>query len=211
MAIRYCQCGCGETTPAAAKTNSRLGWVKGEPMRFASPAHRNRWIARNRTVDYGPEYAVEDRGYSTPCWTWLRGKQGDGYASNGLGLVHRVKWIEANGPVPEGHELDHLCRHRDCVNPDHLQPVLHELNVRRGNAVKHPTQLVAEVRALHRANYRADDVARAYGITPGQVYHFGNRPNARPDADLITVNPHEIARAKAIRLQPNRPGPKRSR
>ena len=36
------------------------------------------------------------------------------------------------GPIPDGCELDHLCRNRACCNPDHLEPVTHLENVRRG-------------------------------------------------------------------------------
>jgi len=36
------------------------------------------------------------------------------------------------GPVPDGLELDHLCRVRSCCNPDHLEPVTHKENIRRG-------------------------------------------------------------------------------
>jgi hypothetical protein len=38
------------------------------------------------------------------------------------------------GPVPDGLELDHLCRVPACVNPDHLEPVTHIENVRRGRS-----------------------------------------------------------------------------
>lgn len=47
--------------------------------------------------------------------------------------AHRYSWEEANGPVPEGLELDHLCRTPACVRPDHLEPVTHLENQRRGS------------------------------------------------------------------------------
>lgn len=40
------------------------------------------------------------------------------------------------GTVPEGLELDHLCRVTICVNPDHLEPVTHRVNVLRGASVQ---------------------------------------------------------------------------
>ena len=46
--------------------------------------------------------------------------------------AHRVSWELLVGPIPEGLELDHLCRNHGCVNPDHLEPVTHAVNVRRG-------------------------------------------------------------------------------
>jgi hypothetical protein len=48
-----------------------------------------------------------------------------------LCLGHVWFWEELHGPVPDGFELDHLCRNRGCVNPDHLEVVTHEENVWR--------------------------------------------------------------------------------
>lgn len=47
-------------------------------------------------------------------------------------LAHRVAWEAANGPIPEGMQIDHLCRNRACVNPDHLEPVTSRINTLRG-------------------------------------------------------------------------------
>ena len=76
------------------------------------------------------------------CWLWLGtttgGKPGYGYIGagghDGPGLrAHIVLWEHKNGPVPDGLELDHLCRVRECVNPDHLEAVTHQVNCQRGN------------------------------------------------------------------------------
>jgi hypothetical protein len=47
-------------------------------------------------------------------------------------LAHRLSWYLFGNTVPEGMELDHLCRNRRCVNPAHLELVTHTENVRRG-------------------------------------------------------------------------------
>lgn len=49
-------------------------------------------------------------------------------------MAHRVVYEHHNGPVPEGLELDHLCRNRACVNHEHLEVVTHKENVNRGIA-----------------------------------------------------------------------------
>lgn len=71
------------------------------------------------------------------CWLWTHTRR------NGYGLgwdkrthkvrpVHRIAWEELVGPIPEGLQLDHLCRIRNCVNPAHLEPVTQKENVGRG-------------------------------------------------------------------------------
>lgn len=75
----------------------------------------------------------------TDCWLWAKPSHRDGYARARLNqkyqLVHRFMWKYAyDQPVPEGLELDHLCRNKACVNPAHLEPVTHLENVRRGTA-----------------------------------------------------------------------------
>jgi len=72
----------------------------------------------------------------TGCWEWGAYRNSDGYGVMGyLGRVqtaHRYTYIAKYGNIPVGTEIDHLCRNRGCVNPDHLEAVTHIKNIARG-------------------------------------------------------------------------------
>jgi len=82
-----------------------------------------------------------------PCWLWTASLTSNGYGQIGGGsgaahynkIAHRLSYAWLVGPVPNGLELDHLCRVRHCVNPSHLEPVPHVVNARRGEAGKYLT------------------------------------------------------------------------
>jgi hypothetical protein len=70
------------------------------------------------------------------CWLWIGAiSSGYGHFNSGIKgqsvLAHRFAYELHKGPVPEGLELDHLCRTRSCCNPDHLEPVTRQKNVWR--------------------------------------------------------------------------------
>jgi hypothetical protein len=50
--------------------------------------------------------------------------------------AHRFAYLEFVGPIPDGLVLDHLCRNKKCVNPDHLEPVTNAENLRRGRVAR---------------------------------------------------------------------------
>jgi hypothetical protein len=86
------------------------------------------------------------------CWTF-RGALVNGYGYTHVvdapgkyrtAFAHRVVYEELVGPVPTGKDLDHLCRNRACVNPDHLQPVSRRENLLRGQTI-----VARQVRRTH--------------------------------------------------------------
>lgn len=71
------------------------------------------------------------------CWIWCGSLGRGGYGKVGhygkTLLAHRFVYTELVGPIPRGLQLDHLCRTRACVNPDHLEPVTCRENLMRGD------------------------------------------------------------------------------
>lgn len=70
------------------------------------------------------------------CWEWRGFVNPSGYGhiywKTRPHRVHRVSWMLLRGPIPEDKQLDHLCRNRICVNPEHLEVVTAKENTRRG-------------------------------------------------------------------------------
>jgi hypothetical protein len=70
------------------------------------------------------------------CWLWSGAGNKDGYscAFDKGEQVYRIVYEWMVGPIPDGYELDHLCRVPACVNPHHLEPVTHGENGRRARS-----------------------------------------------------------------------------
>lgn len=73
-----------------------------------------------------------------PCWLWtasLSKGYGQFWTGERLQMAHLWAWEHLVGPIPAGLDLDHLCRVRRCVNPDHLDPVTRAENLARGATI----------------------------------------------------------------------------
>jgi len=103
----------------ALRTGSPLGRAGIEPIDRFGRLHR--------------------RDEGTGCWLWTGALDTSGYGifthlDTNVG-AHRWSYQHHIGPVPEGLVLDHLCRVRHCVNPDHLEPVTNRENILRGEGL----------------------------------------------------------------------------
>lgn len=84
--------------------------------------------------------AHTDASDPTGCWLWTGGQNGEGYGLTGFRVngrqvgAHRLSYLLRVGPIPDGHQIDHLCRVRHCLNPAHLEAVTQGENLRRGNS-----------------------------------------------------------------------------
>lgn len=86
--------------------------------------------------------AIVDAGYETPCWLWTLADSGNGrgggYPRMKLNTrtcaAHKVSFVNEHGYVPGNKQIDHRCKNRSCVNPDHLEMVSHIENQKRRDA-----------------------------------------------------------------------------
>ena len=125
-----------------------------------SPVEERFWAKVNRTET---------------CWLWT-GTLSNGYGWFRIGsdrdgsgrtvYAHRWSYEQVHGPIPEGLELDHLCRVRCCVRPSHLEATSHRENVLRGSGIT----------ARHA---RQTHCLRGHPFDDANTYHRPDRPEGR--------------------------------
>ena len=98
------------------------------------------------------------------CWLWTGAVLPNGYGvltyQKQRKYAHRLVYELLRAPIPEGLQLDHLCRVRCCANPDHLEPVTLQENLRRGDVNQY-------VKATH--------CKRGHEFTVENTYQYKNK------------------------------------
>lgn len=129
-----------------------LGWTAAEW------AHRARSL-KEALVNFASIWQRVRIDDAAGCWLWT-GPLSDGYARAWIGgsdaLLHRVVYGVLKAPIPDGLVIDHLCRQRNCLNPEHLEPVTNRENLVRGS-----TLAAANVKKTHCPYGHAYDNLRA--------------------------------------------------
>ena len=130
------------------------------------------------------------------CWLWLGAVTENGYGSirfkKKITPAHRVSYTLFKGEIPAGFELDHLCRVRCCINPDHLEPVLHKVNVHRGKSAKLTENDVRFIRRAYSRGQSQTKLANRFRVVPSAISSIIRRKNwSDPTQQQIAEGPHE--------------------
>lgn len=121
---------CGDTAPVCGQCGTRL-LVYAEIAALRAEVETLTLINTGNVAENARLRAEVERG----CWMWSGPRHGEGYGKTGKnGLAHRVVYEALVGPIPDGMQLDHLCRNTGCVRPDHLEPVTRKENILRGES-----------------------------------------------------------------------------
>lgn len=158
---RLCACGCGGLTSPAKFPCKQREYIKNHHL-------------RKKDSD---RYSVDAE---TGCWIWKRSLTPQGYGlvstrneDGTLSYFGAHKWLyeKYNGKVPEGMQLDHLCRNRRCCNPDHLEVVTPAVNQQRGCRAKLNADKVREIRALHaEGSCSLSHLGRVYNVPVQSIW-----------------------------------------
>lgn len=175
MSNGFCQCGCGQEVRAPGRRFLRGHSFRVLPPKSCTP------LEKCYTVD--PE---------SGCWHWALSITPRGYGQarrDGHQSAHRWVYSLLRGPIPEGMQLDHLCRCKDCVNPDHLEPVTPGENTRRGrdNLLFAPAQ-VRQMRQMFSDGVTQREIARTFGVDYRIVFKVVHRQSWKdiPDLELAS-------------------------
>lgn len=132
--IKLCACGCGKVPNFTKIHRTKDGLKKGDQFKY---------VAGHRPCAPALEHICRFFEKTATCWIWTGPKHRSGRygtyqfpnrenAPSSQTVAHRAVYELLAGVIPQGLELDHLCRNTFCVNPAHLEPVTHLENMRRG-------------------------------------------------------------------------------
>lgn len=118
------------------------------------------------------------------CWLWTSYGNEGGYGIFRKFIAHRVSYSLYKGQPPIDMDVDHLCKNRLYVNPDHLEAVTHQENIKRGN-------LLNDISATNKIKTHCK---HGHELTSDNIYRYQRR-GRNPERQCRTcVNDRAIAR-----------------
>lgn len=179
---------CGVTFRRKRLSSGRIEPVEAfREKKYCSVKCMGEAYAKNAPPTVFSQYTSEGEARwlinaDTGCWEWQKAiRECNGYgicARNGkTDYAHRFSYETFVGPIPEGLELDHLCRNRKCVNPYHLEPVTHTVNMRRGARTILTPEQVIEIREMDTQGYTRREMAEMFEVSKGCIDHVVYRYN----------------------------------
>jgi hypothetical protein len=172
--------------------------------RFCTPACGYAWrTRRSEETALARLWAKVDKDGPAPgdrpdlgaCWIGAS-RRPDGYVTVYVAgrtvLGHRLAYESASGPIPDGLELDHLCRRPGCVRPSHLEAVTHRENIARGAS---PAWITHQTGVCQRGHVMTGKALMVVGTTGARLcrvcvnarsllrYHEAYERRGRPRGD----------------------------
>ena len=129
---------------------------------------------------------------SGDCWVWMASIDSSGYGHLGIdgktARAHRVSWVLAHGPVPDGLYVLHRCDNRKCVNPEHLFLGTHSDNMRdmkvKGRQISrcgeaHPLAGMTDatawlIKGLRRAGFSLQELSKRFEVSVPVISSIAN-------------------------------------
>jgi hypothetical protein len=146
------------------------GWCNTHYMRWYRNGSTEKAQLRDLLERLMEHVRVEPGG----CWLWTGRCDSNGYGRFAIGSKiagtfrsassHRVAYELLVGPIPEGLQIDHLCRQKACVNPGHMEPVPQWVNILRGESFS-----AVNARKTHCIHGHLFDEANTYVWRGGRI------------------------------------------
>ena len=165
------------------KKCSRPGCDRRHDSRGLCAKHRYEAL-RSGEIQILPPRTPTDRFWqkvekADGCWEWIGAKKNNGYGHLNIGgktiLAHRYSFYLANGPIPEGLMVDHMCHNRACVRPEHLRLVTMKQN--QENRIAARSDSGSGLRGVRKVKNRWQAVAFHEG-----KHHFAGSFGTREEA-----------------------------